>query len=137
MEENIALTPAVAVSEDPLVLKEAVLRALDAEKIDDVTVIPLGGRSSLADFMIIGTGTSSRRVAAAAQKLIHVLKPLCRRTPSCEGLNVGDWVLIDAGDVLVHLFRPEVRAHYALEKIWTEASPRPDAGVASAVTTHC
>ena len=83
-------------------LRDAALAALDAEKIDDVTVINLLGRSSLADFMIIGTGSSSRRVAAAAQKVMSALKPLCKRTPTCEGLAVGDWVLVDAGDVGVH-----------------------------------
>ena len=81
--------------------------------------IELAGKSSIADFMVIATGTNSRQLAAMADHLVEKLKGPGRAHVPVEGRQQGDWVLVDAGDVIVHLFRPEARAHYALEKMWT------------------
>jgi ribosome silencing factor RsfS/YbeB/iojap len=81
--------------------------------------IELAGKSSIADFMVVATGTNSRQLAAMADHLVEKLKGKGRAHVPVEGRQQGDWVLVDAGDVIVHLFRPEARAHYALEKMWT------------------
>ena len=104
----------------------AILRALEDRLAEDVVVIDLAGKSAIADHMVVATGRSNRQVVALAERLLELLKGrgLIGVTP--EGIRNGDWVLIDAGDVIVHLFRPEVRAFYALEKMWEVASPEPD-----------
>lgn len=81
-------------------------------------VIALSGKSDIADFMVIASGRSQRHVGAMAQNLVGRLKATGHRGLSMEGAARSDWVLIDAGDVIVHLFRPEVRSFYALEKMW-------------------
>lgn len=91
---------------------------LDDGKAEDIVVIDLLGKSTIADQMIIATGRSTRQVAALAEHVLSGLKDNGFGKTSAEGLRHGDWVLIDAGDVLVHLFRPEVRAFYNLEKMW-------------------
>lgn len=101
---------------------ELVENALDADKAEDITRIDLAGKSSIADYMVIASGRSSRQVSAMADHLAEKLKGLGLYA-SVEGQNTGDWVLIDAGDVVVHLFRPEVRAFYNLEKMWGVAQP--------------
>lgn len=83
-------------------------------------MVELQGRSSLADFMLIASGRSGRHVAALADHVAQEVKRLTGRTPSVEGMPNADWVLIDTGDVIVHLFRPEVREFYNLEKIWVQ-----------------
>ena len=92
--------------------------SLDDDKAEDVTTIPLAGKSEMADHMVIATGRSSRQVSAIAEKLAERLKQEHGVTVRTEGKEAGDWVLIDAGDVIVHLFRPEVRDFYQLEKMW-------------------
>lgn len=99
-------------------LLSVVERSLDDDKAENVVVIDLAGKTSLADYMVIASGGSSRHVSAMAEHLRETLKADGLRSPSVEGLSQGDWVLIDAGDVLVHLFRPEVRTFYNLEKMW-------------------
>ncbi len=99
-------------------LLEHILSSLDDDKAEDVVTIPLRGRSSVADYMVVCSGRSSRQVAAIAEKLIERLKADLGRTCKVEGKEQGDWVLIDAGDVVVHVFRPEVREFYQLEKMW-------------------
>jgi ribosome silencing factor RsfS/YbeB/iojap/nicotinate (nicotinamide) nucleotide adenylyltransferase len=106
--------------------------SLEDDKAEDIRVIDLMGRSSVADGMIVASGRSSRQVAAMADHLIQRLKPLASRPVAVEGQQRADWVLIDAGDVIVHLFRPEVRAFYQLEKMWDEGA-RYDAAAATAV----
>jgi ribosome-associated protein len=86
-------------------------------------VISLKDKSSIADYMIIATGTSQRQVGAMAEHLVEKLKAAGLRTTHIEGRTQGDWVLVDAGDVVVHLFRPEIRAFYNLEKLWGRALP--------------
>ncbi len=92
--------------------------SLDDDKADDVKVIDLVGKSDIADYMVIASGTSSRRLDAMTEHLLEKLKEAGVRGSHAEGRHSGDWVLIDAGDVIVHIFRPEVREHYALEKLW-------------------
>jgi ribosome-associated protein len=97
---------------------QAVLNALDDLKAEEIAVIDLAGKTSIADWMIIATGRSTTQVGALADKAVKALKESGAGTPSVEGLPACDWVLIDAGDLIVHLFRPEVRAFYNLEKMW-------------------
>lgn len=107
----------------PKKLLEAVKGSLQDDKAEDIVVIELDGKSSIADFMVIASGRSQRHVAATAEHLIEHLKAAGMKPVPSEGLGQGDWVLIDGGDVIVHLFRPEVRAFYNLEKMWGHAVP--------------
>ena len=95
-----------------------VLDKLDEDQAQDIVSIPLEGKSSIADHMVIASGRSTRQVASMATKLAERLKKEGHGTPRIEGLPAADWVLIDAGDVVVHLFRPEVRSFYNLERMW-------------------
>ena len=95
-----------------------VLHSLDEDQAQDVVSIPLEGKSSIADHMVIASGRSTRQVAAIATHLAERLKKDGHGTARIEGLPAADWVLIDAGDVVVHLFRPEVRSFYNLERMW-------------------
>jgi ribosome-associated protein len=97
---------------------ELILGQLDEDQAQDLVTIPLEGKSSIADHMVIASGRSTRQVAAMATKLAERLKKEGHGTPRIEGLPAADWVLIDAGDVVVHLFRPEVRSFYNLERMW-------------------
>ena len=105
-----------AISSDVLLAR--ILASLDDDKAEDVVTIDLRGRSSVADHMVICSGRSSRQVAAIAQHLAERIKKATGRSARVEGLPVADWVLIDAGDVIVHIFRPEVREFYNLERMW-------------------
>ena len=95
-----------------------VLRSLDDDKALDVVSIPLSGKSNIADYMVIASGRSTRQVAAMAQKLTERIKRELGRNVRVEGLPVADWVLLDADYVIVHIFRPEVRSFYHLERMW-------------------
>ena len=97
---------------------DRILASLDDDKAEDVVTIDLRGRSEMADHMVICSGRSSRQVGSIAEKLIDRLKHEFGQTCKIEGKDQGDWVLIDAGDVIVHVFRPEVRDFYQLEKMW-------------------
>ncbi len=99
-------------------LLECIEKALDDGKAEDVVVIDLHGKTSIADHMVIATGRSQRQVAALAERVLTELRERGHVRASSEGMRQGDWVLIDAGDVIVHLFRPEVRSFYNLEKMW-------------------
>ena len=103
---------------DTAALHELVLHSLDEDQAQDVVSIPLEGKSSIADHMVIASGRSTRQVAAIATHLAERLKKDGHGNPRIEGLPAADWVLIDAGDVVVHLFRPEVRSFYNLERMW-------------------
>ena len=96
------------------------MASLEDDKGEDILVIDLRGRSSMADHMVIATGNSSRQVVAMAEHLAEKLKAQRLRV-ALEGLSQADWVLLDAGDVVVHLFRPEVRSYYNLERMWNAA----------------
>jgi len=113
-------------SKDAEALLALVRRSLDDDKAEDVVVIDLKGKSAFADYMVIASGRSNRQVVAIAEHLADRLKQAGHGYTPVEGKQTGDWVLVDAGDVVVHVFRPEPRAFYALEKMWaleTEAAP--------------
>ncbi len=120
---NQAQTRPAKAAVDPLAagkqpLLEMVLESLEDDQAQDIVSISLEGKSSIADHMIIASGRSSRQVTAIAQKLAERIKRLGLATPRLEGLPAADWVVVDAGDVVVHLFRPEVRSFYNLERMW-------------------
>lgn len=95
-----------------------VLASLDDDKAEEVVQIDLRGRSDVADYMVVCSGRSSRQVASISEKLVDRLKQELQLSSRMEGKETGDWVLIDTGDVIVHVFRPEVRDFYQLEKMW-------------------
>lgn len=110
-----AATAAQATSEAVLA---RIVESLENDKAEDIVTIDLRGRSVMADYMVVCTGRSGRQVNAIAEKLTERLKHAFRLTPVTEGKETGEWVLVDAGDVLVHVFRPETRDFYQLEKMW-------------------
>nr|WP_231639585.1 ribosome silencing factor [Sphingomonas profundi] len=95
-----------------------VLGSLDDDQAVDTISIPLAGKSSIADYMVIASGRSTRQVASMAHKLADRIKAETGQPVRTEGLPTADWVLVDAGDIIVHLFRPEVRSFYNLERMW-------------------
>ena len=105
------------------------LESLDNDKGIDIVSIDLIGRSSIADYMVVVSGNTVRQVTAMANNLIKKYKEMGLRLPSPEGMSNGDWVLIDAKDILIHIFRPEVRDFYSLEKMWIKKQEEmsPDA----------
>ncbi|APE27555.1 ribosome silencing factor [Aurantiacibacter gangjinensis] len=103
---------------EPGSLHALVLQQLDDDQAQEIVSIPLQGKSSIADHMVVASGRSTRQVAAMANKLAEKVKKSGKAMPRIEGLPAADWVLIDAGDVVVHLFRPEVRSFYNLERMW-------------------
>lgn len=109
---------APTIASEPGSIHALVLESLDDDQAQEVVSIPLEGKSSIADFMVIASGRSTRQVAAIAQKLAERIKKSGFGSPRIEGLPAADWVLVDAGDVIVHLFRPEVRSFYNLERMW-------------------
>ena len=113
--------PAATTAESSDQLLARILASLDDDKAEDIVTIDLRGRSAMADHMVIASGRSSRQVASIAQKLVDRLKIECGRSARIEGKDTGDWVLIDTDDVIVHVFRPEVREFYQLEKMWMPA----------------
>ena len=111
-------SPTTAPPLDVDALHALVLKSLDDDQAVEVVSIPLAGKSSIADHMVIASGRSTRQVASMATKLAQKLKQEYQRIVRIEGLPTADWVLIDADDVIVHLFRPEVRSFYNLERMW-------------------
>lgn len=95
-----------------------ILTSLKEDKAEEIVQIDLRGKSAMADWMVIASGRSTRQVAAIAEHLADTLKQEFRVISKVEGKDAGDWVLIDAGDIIIHLFRPEVREFYQLEKMW-------------------
>ncbi len=110
-------------------LHRLVMASLDDDQAVETVSIPLAGKSSIADHMVVASGRSTRQVASMAAKLAEKIKAETGRSPRIEGLPAADWVLIDAGDVIVHLFRPEVRSFYNLERMWAFGDA-PAAGTA-------
>jgi ribosome-associated protein len=108
---------------DAETLLASVLDILSDNKAEDVVQFDLRGKTSVCDYMVIASGRSSRQVAALAEKLTDDLKQTHGVLCKTEGKETGDWVLIDAGDIIVHLFRPEVREFYQLEKMWAPVGP--------------
>lgn len=108
---------------DPALLSR-ILASLDDDKAEDIVTIDLGQRSSLADAIVVANGRSSRHVASIAEHLARRLKEAGYGTRPVDGAAQGDWALVDAGDVIVHVFRPEVRAYYDLEGMWSVDEPK-------------
>jgi ribosome-associated protein len=104
-------------------LEDLILTRLDEDKAQDVVLIDMKDKSSVADVLIVASGRSHRHVGALADHLLRALKDSGQGKARVEGLPYCDWVLIDAGDVIVHLFRPEVRQFYNIEKIWSVEPP--------------
>jgi ribosome-associated protein len=105
-------------------LVEDVFKAIDDAKAEEIIFLDLIGKTSLADAMLIASGTSDRHVNALAQRALHAIKLRGLPAPKVEGMPVCDWVLIDTGDIIIHLFRPEVRGFYNLEKLWGMGRPQ-------------
>ncbi|MFD1625910.1 ribosome silencing factor [Azospirillum griseum] len=106
-------------------LKALIEQALDEDQADGVTVIDLAGKATFADYMIVASGRNTRHVGAMATKLTEKLKQAGFRYVETEGMEQCDWVLVDAGDIIVHLFKPEVRTFYNIEKMWGAEMPAP------------
>lgn len=103
-------------------IKDKIITLIEDDKAIDPVVISLAGKSSLADYMVVATGQSQRHVAAMADHILRYFKEIGFGSLSSEGETGGDWVVIDVGDVIVHLFRPEIRDHYNIEKIWGDVA---------------
>lgn len=115
-----------AVPEDSVdALHALILQSLDDDQAVETVSIPLAGKSTIADHMVIASGRSTRQVASMAEKLSRKIKTEMGRSTRVEGLPTADWVLIDAGDIIVHLFRPEVRSFYNLERMWAFGDAPP------------
>ncbi len=106
--------------EDIRAFSDILVASLEDDKAEDLIIIDLAGKSSLADIMILASGRSARHVSALADHLAQTVKDRTGRSPKLEGMPNADWVLLDLGDIIVHLFRPEVRSFYNLEKIWSD-----------------
>ena len=126
MSRTAAKSPSIAVlkarpdADETLTL---ILSRLDDMKAEDTITIDLRGKSSITDYMVVTTGRVNRHVGAIAENVAKGLKEIGIEAPHIEGLPNSDWVLIDSGDVIVHVFRPEVREFYNLEKMWTSEKP--------------
>jgi ribosome-associated protein len=118
--------PAPGPTLDAKTARKLILSSLDEDKAEDVVAIDIAGKSSVADTLIVASGRSQRHVGALAEHIMEKIKE-SGGSVRAEGLPHCDWVLLDAGDVIVHLFRPEVRAFYNIEKIWTPAPAAPSA----------
>ena len=118
MKETPISKPHTACDADQIL--ELITTSLDNDKAENILTIPLRGKSALADYMVVASGTSSRQVAAMAEHIEFKLKQNKIAILGLEGLRQADWVLIDANDVIVHLFRPEVREFYGLERMWAD-----------------
>ncbi|WP_298336158.1 ribosome silencing factor [uncultured Erythrobacter sp.] len=113
------MVPTMADNDGVDALYALVMQQLDDDQAQEIVSIPLEGKSSVADHMVVASGRSTRQVAAMAQKLAEKIKQAGFGPARVEGLPQADWVLIDAGDIVVHLFRPEVRSFYNLERMWS------------------
>ena len=107
-------------------MRDIILASLDDDQAEEVSVIDLAGKSTIADYMVVASGRSTRHVSTLAEHLTHKLKAAGMHSVPVEGAGRCDWVLVDAGDVIVHLFRPEVREFYNLEKMWGASHERAD-----------
>ena len=99
-------------------LLSTIIHSLEDDKAEEIVQVDLRGKSAIGDYMVICSGRSTRQVAAISEKLVERLKRDCGRAAKVEGKEAGDWVLVDTGDIIVHVFRPEVREFYQLEKMW-------------------
>lgn len=123
VQDKTTARPALPGPEELLIL---IRNVLEDHKAEDLVVIDLANKSTIGDYMMIATGQSSRQVISMADQLIRRLKAAGLTGIKPEGIRLGDWVLIDAGDIIVHLFRPEVREFYGLQKMWEADFSDPD-----------
>ena len=112
-----AIEPVAAATAEPQMI-DVVLKSLDDAKAEQTVAIDITGKSSLSDHMVVTSGRSNRHVSAVADQVVKALRENGFSKPRVEGLPHADWVLVDGGDVIVHIFRPEVREFYNLEKMW-------------------
>ena len=124
-KEILAIVQYISAPPSSGALKEIVTVSLEDDKAQKVVVIDLKGKTAIADYMVVASGTSQRQVSTMAEHLRKKFKSLGVKSVSVEGMSQGDWVLIDGGDIIVHLFRPEIREFYDLEKLWGNPMPRP------------
>jgi ribosome-associated protein len=125
-KSSVAPNPSTLAPKDDVdILHDMILQSLDDDQAVEMISIPLAGKSAIADHMVIASGRSTRQVASMAEKLARKIKTEMGRSVRLEGLPAADWVLIDAGDVIVHLFRPEVRSFYNLERMWAFGDAPP------------
>ena len=122
-ESETVSMPSPQDSKESRDLANLILDVLDEHSAQDIIEIDIRGKSSISDYMIVTSGRSNRHVGALSDYLIKSLKNIGKKNIGIEGLKSCDWVLIDVGDVIVHLFRPEVRAFYNIDKIWSMPSP--------------
>jgi len=115
-ENTSPAAPAPASTGKPLI--DLILEVLDDAKAEEIVAVDITGKSSLADHMVVASGRSHRHVAAVADQVITALRENGHGKPRVEGMTHADWILVDAGDVILHVFRPEVREFYSLEKMW-------------------
>lgn len=122
-------------SATPEPLLKTIIHCLEDDKAEEIVAIDLAGKTAMADYMVVASGRSQRHVGALADHLVQKLQEVGVKAPEPEGKSACDWVLIDAGDILIHVFRPEVRAFYNLEKMWQAeletAEPAPRKKTAS------
>ncbi len=118
-------------------LHAMIMQSLDDDQAVDPVSIPLAGKTSIADYMIVASGRSGRQVASMAMKIAEKMKADFGRSARVQGLPTADWVLIDCGDIIVHIFRPDVRVFYNLERMWglDDAPAAPAAGTAPVIAT--
>jgi ribosome-associated protein len=105
-------------------LERLILKSLDQQKAEAIVTVDISGKSDFADRMVIASGTSQRHVGALAARIVETLKAAGFNNVPVEGEDVCDWVLVDAGNIVVHIFRPEARRYYNLEKMWSVAVPQ-------------
>ena len=120
MKETPISKPHTACDADQIL--KLITSSLDDDKAENILTIPLQGKSAMADYLVVASGTSSRQVTAMAEHIEFKLKQNKITILGLEGLRQADWVLIDANDVIVHLFRPEVREFYGLERMWADVA---------------
>lgn len=124
-QDAVRMSPATSVisAENPETLLTLTIEILEDAKAEDIVTIDLAGKSSLGDYMVVSSGRSNRHVSAIADKLSRELRDRGLGRPRVEGKDHNDWVLIDAGNIIIHVFRPEVREFYNLEKMWLAERP--------------
>ena len=118
LSERVDAADAAGKNIPSMSMLDLVLNSLQDDKAEDIVTIELQGKSQIADYMVVASGRSTRQVSAIVEKLADKLKQNMGIQARMEGKGAGDWVLLDAGDIIVHVFRPEVREFYQLEKMW-------------------
>jgi ribosome-associated protein len=127
LTERVGAADAAGKNIPSMSMLDLILNSLQDDKAEDIVTIELQGKSQIADYMVVATGRSTRQVSGIAEKLADRLKQNMGVIARMEGKAAGDWVLLDAGDIIIHIFRPEVREFYQLEKMWLPTGGPEDA----------